>query len=231
MLPAALRDRPAGQTKLVGGRLCLDFANSVRCWPAEGPEGARDAADERLATYADLLAWWGRVGVLDEDGMVRLWRESERRPDEARAVHGRARRLRDAVYAIGWSLAHGRATPPADLAVLEAEVQGARARQRLSARERTLAWSLPADERSLDGPLRAVALSADEYFTSGDLSRLHVCPGDECGWLFEDTTRNRSRQWCDMGDCGNLAKVRRFRSKAAGRKRPPATRSTRPGAS
>ncbi|MBA3694513.1 MAG: CGNR zinc finger domain-containing protein, partial [Acidobacteria bacterium] len=28
-----------------------------------------------------------------------------------------------------------------------------------------------------------------------------------------DTSRNRTRQWCDMKDCGNLAKVRRFRAK------------------
>ncbi|MGA2590961.1 MAG: CGNR zinc finger domain-containing protein [Bryobacteraceae bacterium] len=34
-----------------------------------------------------------------------------------------------------------------------------------------------------------------------------------CGWMFLDTTRNRSRQWCDMRDCGNRAKVRRFREK------------------
>ena len=227
MLPAALRDRPAGHAKLVGGRLCLDFANSVRRWPPEGPDGARDDADERLGAYADLLAWSGRVGALDEDAIVRLWREAERRPDDARATHSRARRLRDAIYAIGWSLAHGSSPRAADLGTLEAEAQAARARQRLAVRDRALLWRLPADERALDGPLLPVALSADEYFTSGDLSRLHVCPGDDCGWLFEDTTRNRSRQWCDMGDCGNLAKVRRFRSKAAGGKRAPSARSSR----
>lgn len=225
VLPLALRDRPAGRTKLVGGRLCLDFANSVRRWPREGPDGPRDEADERLVGYADLLAWSGRVGALDEEAMVRLWREAERRPEDARAAHARAVRLRDAVYAAGWSLAHGRAPRPADLSVLESEAQAARARQRLTVRDRALSWRLAVDERALDGPLAAVALSADEYFTSGDLSRLHVCPGDDCGWLFEDTTRNRSRQWCDMGDCGNLAKVRRFRSKES-RKRPGATRAT-----
>jgi predicted RNA-binding Zn ribbon-like protein len=226
MLPAALQDRPAGRTKLVGGRLCLDFANSVRRWPPEGPDGARDERDERLGEYADLLAWSGRVGALAEDAIVKLWREAERRPEEARAVHARARRLRDAIYAVGWSLAHGRAPRTSDLGALEAEVRVARTRLRLAAQGRTLEWRLTPDERALDGPLAAVALSADVYFTSGDLSRLHVCPGDDCGWLFEDTTRNRSRQWCDMGDCGNLAKVRRFRSKASARKRPAATRST-----
>jgi len=32
---------------------------------------------------------------------------------------------------------------------------------------------------------------------------------DGCGWLFLDETRNRSRRWCSMKDCGNRAKARR----------------------
>jgi predicted RNA-binding Zn ribbon-like protein len=58
-----------------------------------------------------------------------------------------------------------------------------------------------------------IADSAAEMLTTGDLSRLKQCPGDDCGWLFEDTSKNRRRQWCDMQACGNLAKVRRFRSR------------------
>ncbi|MCL4825828.1 MAG: CGNR zinc finger domain-containing protein [Caldilinea sp.] len=29
-----------------------------------------------------------------------------------------------------------------------------------------------------------------------------------CGWLFFDASRNRSRRWCSMEDCGNRAKAR-----------------------
>jgi len=31
--------------------------------------------------------------------------------------------------------------------------------------------------------------------------------------MFLDTSRNGRRHWCDMKDCGNLAKVRRFRQR------------------
>jgi predicted RNA-binding Zn ribbon-like protein len=58
-----------------------------------------------------------------------------------------------------------------------------------------------------------IADSAAEFLTTGDLTRLRECSGEDCGWLFEDTSKNRSRQWCDMRDCGNLAKVRRFRTR------------------
>jgi predicted RNA-binding Zn ribbon-like protein len=41
------------------------------------------------------------------------------------------------------------------------------------------------------------------------------CESDTCAWLFLDRTRNHSRRWCDMGDCGNRAKARRFRERRA----------------
>ena len=68
-------------------------------------------------------------------------------------------------------------------------------------------------EAALDRMLWSIAHSGAELLTTGDLSRLRECGGEECGWLFEDTSRNRSRQWCDMQDCGNLAKVRRYRTR------------------
>jgi predicted RNA-binding Zn ribbon-like protein len=45
------------------------------------------------------------------------------------------------------------------------------------------------------------------------------CEGEGCSWLFLDTSRNRSRRWCSMEDCGNRAKARRHyerRQKARG---------------
>ncbi|WP_189611642.1 CGNR zinc finger domain-containing protein [Saccharospirillum salsuginis] len=34
-------------------------------------------------------------------------------------------------------------------------------------------------------------------------------------WLFLDLSKNRSRDWCSMANCGNAAKVRRFRQRKA----------------
>ena len=40
-----------------------------------------------------------------------------------------------------------------------------------------------------------------------------VCDGDGCAWLFIDTSKNRTRRWCDMAICGNRAKARRHYAK------------------
>jgi predicted RNA-binding Zn ribbon-like protein len=53
-----------------------------------------------------------------------------------------------------------------------------------------------------------------------DPSRVRRCAGTRCVLLFHDTSRNRSRRWCDMAVCGNRAKAathyRRHRTVARG---------------
>jgi predicted RNA-binding Zn ribbon-like protein len=40
--------------------------------------------------------------------------------------------------------------------------------------------------------------------------RLHTCASETCRWLFLDSSKNRTRRWCDMKTCGNRAKARRY---------------------
>ena len=90
-------------------------------------------------------------------------------------------------------------------------------RSRLAPAGGDLAWAWGGDEDALDRPLWAVARAAAALLTGPGLERVRACPGVGCGWLFLDTSRNRSRRWCDMRDCGNRAKARRHyqRSRAA----------------
>ncbi|MFT4158413.1 CGNR zinc finger domain-containing protein [Shinella sp.] len=58
--------------------------------------------------------------------------------------------------------------------------------------------------RALD---TATARSALLLIARPEPERLKICPN--CGWLFLDRSRNRSRAWCDMAVCGNRAKASR----------------------
>ncbi|HKB57972.1 MAG TPA: CGNR zinc finger domain-containing protein [Lacunisphaera sp.] len=86
---------------------------------------------------------------------------------------------------------------------------------RIKAGEGGFAWELAGDDAGLDLPLWIVMREAAELLTSGRLARVRECLGDECSWLFLDTTRNHSRMWCSMQGCGNRAKVRRHRVRHA----------------
>jgi predicted RNA-binding Zn ribbon-like protein len=58
-----------------------------------------------------------------------------------------------------------------------------------------------------------IALSAAQFLAAGDLQRLKICGNSGCRWVFYDNTNNRSRVWCDTNSCGNLFRVRRYRSR------------------
>ncbi len=47
-------------------------------------------------------------------------------------------------------------------------------------------------------------------------SRVKACRGDDCRWVFIDGSRNTSRRWCAMANCGNRAKMATFRDRHRG---------------
>ena len=144
---------------------------------------------EHLAAPSDLVAWGREVGL---------------RGNADASTLKRARELRRTVYEVFRPLAEGR-TPDAEaLAALAVFHADAVADARL----------VPGEGFVWDGDLLApIAVAAVDLLRTGPLDRLKVCAG--CPWLFLDTSRNRSRRWCAMSDCGARLKMRRYRARAA----------------
>jgi predicted RNA-binding Zn ribbon-like protein len=192
----------ADTLKLLGGRLSLDFANTAD-WHAT------DQPIEFLTSYAELVAWSRHLGILTKAEAQRLLEGAARHPAEASAVLARTIALREAVYRLYSSIAHGLAPQASDLAIFNAELSAALAHSRLVPTAEGFAWDWPGDEHALDQMLWPVVHDAAELLTSEELKRVGQCIDDRCGWLFLDLSRNRSRRWCSMKDCGNRAKARR----------------------
>jgi predicted RNA-binding Zn ribbon-like protein len=72
------------------------------------------------------------------------------------------------------------------------------------------------DNPTLRSISRRLTTSAVTLLTSADMSRIRMCSGDQCDWLFLDTSRNHLRRWCSMDECGNRAKMRRRRARRRG---------------
>ena len=206
--------------KFIGGILCLDFINTVEGRSGNSHQGGVSRGHyriigEKLKNYYDLTAWarheeTALLGAKDARHLALL---AENHPRTAQTVFENAINLREALYRIFKAAANNRRPNQADLDKLNDELKQARAHEALvfSTNTFTTEWESMSD--SLDSVLWPVARSAAELLMSSDSSRLRQCVGEDCGWLFVDTSRNRSRQWCDMKDCGNLAKVRRFRER------------------
>lgn len=193
----------AGSLNLKEGWLCLDFANTAEWHASDHPQ-------EQLNSYPDLVAWSEQVGLLTNSEAQRLLRKAKRHPGDAAAVLRRAIALRDAIYRILSRVAHGHAPQATDLTSLNAALPEALARSRIVPLADRFAWGWTDVETALDRMLWPVARSAADLLTSADVHRVGECADERgCGWLFLDMSRNHSRRWCDMKDCGNRAKARR----------------------
>jgi predicted RNA-binding Zn ribbon-like protein len=145
---------------------------------------------DHLRTYADLVTWARRTGALP--AAVRP------KGDDL----ARARELRDAVH--GVFAAHDRRA----LKVLlrfhaEAVAEG-------TIEDGEWVWSGTHPDR----PLWPVAVAAVDLLRSDRLARVKLC--DNCQWLFVDLSRNGSRRWCSMDECGVHVKMRRYRARRGG---------------
>ena len=203
----------AADVKLVGGRLCLDFINTVDGRKTDSRLVKSQLVGDKLGEYSDLVEWSRHSGIVTPTEAERLIQASKRNAREAKDVFDRAIALREALYRICKTIMSDRRPQKADLETLNNELVEARAHEKLTHGTHGFTWELIGDEAALDRMLWSIAHSGAELLTTADLSRLRECGGDDCGWLFEDTSKNRSRQWCDMQDCGNLAKVRRYRTR------------------
>lgn len=214
-----LRERPIALTTLIAGRLCLDFVNTVGgrqsiSSPDPLATVAYQVTDDKFTDYLDLLAWSLLTGVLAEPEAAQLAHLAEQHPAEAASVKERAIALREVIYRISLAIIHQTEPQPADLEHLNQEVARGYSHLKITPQpSNTFTWGWKSDGAALDQILWRIADSAAELFTGGELTRIRQCGGEGCGWLFEDTSRNSRRQWCDMQTCGNLAKVRRFRSR------------------
>jgi predicted RNA-binding Zn ribbon-like protein len=193
--------------RLLGGRLCLHFANTI-----EDP--LSDAPQDFLHDYTDLVRWSWHAQALEERAMSQMGELAAADPDGARDVFERALRLRAAVDGVFRAIARGEEPARDDRRAIQDEhLDAVRVASLVRAGDRFVwSWTSEPDLRRVLWP---VVASAVELLTGGDLTRVRECPGvADCGWLFYDTSRNRTRRWCSMEGCGSRSKMRRYHARS-----------------
>lgn len=200
--------------RLLGGELCLDFANGIKA-------DLGDYHNGYLANYTDLVWWASHAGALGEERAARLLLGAEGRPGEAATSFERAVSLRETVYRVFFAIARGEDPDPSDLDLLSTAHVGALERHHIRGTEDGgFGWVGVEGTDDLEEPLWQVVLSATSLLTSGPLDRVKACPVEEggCGWLFRDASKNKSRRWCAIGDCGTRVNMRKlYARKRAGK--------------
>jgi predicted RNA-binding Zn ribbon-like protein len=57
------------------------------------------------------------------------------------------------------------------------------------------------------------AMAFADMVRLGELDRLHTCAADDCRAVLVDLSRNRSRRYCDTGNCANRLHVAAYRAR------------------
>lgn len=120
----------------------------------------------------------------------------------------RARELREAIHAAATTSASGRDLPSSAVEVINARSAGGHASTRLSPTGERV-WGLRST-RAVEDALGVIAVDAIDIISGARDGRLALCASPTCRAAFFDTSRSRTRRWCDMNTCGNREKKARF---------------------
>jgi predicted RNA-binding Zn ribbon-like protein len=196
--------RPIAAIRLDGGRLCIDFVNTIH-------DRAAVAAEDYLATPERYVEWARRAGALGPHEDIRLPRSR----DERVRLMSDIRVLRDAVYRLLAARLDGIDFPADALRTANALLLEARKDQQL-ATDGQLMLRIRRGDVSL--PLKRIALDLVDTLAKAHTGefRLGCCANrHSCGWIFADISKNRRRRWCSMDTCGVASKMARLRERSS----------------
>jgi predicted RNA-binding Zn ribbon-like protein len=193
--------------KYIGGDPALDLVNTVD-WTSRGLE------QDRLTDYGRLTRWAEGAGVLPAGAAASLRTRADARPREAEDAHRLMLRVREVLGRLFGAIARGEPHGDAlnDFNGLLGRALGRMrvapsGKRRRGGRPLELGWQ-ELGER-LDSIVWPVVWSAASLIVSDEATRIRICGGPDCGWMYVDRSRNRLRRWCQMETCGTRAKSRR----------------------
>lgn len=206
-----------GPLNVVGGHPGLDLVNTV-----EPRVPGRTDGNDHLATPDDLAQWAARLALLDGDESERM-RRAWSQGDRGALALAATLEIREATYALLLTQL-GTIDGAAELDVLVRHWRQAMGRSTLAPdrAEGTGDRLRVGTDPALLVPDR-LAHAAVTLLRTLDPDQLKACPLAEggCGWLFLDRSRNGTRRWCSMEDCGARAKARRLTARRRGARTAP----------
>ena len=187
--------------KLNAEHVALDFVNTLD--DRYAPGGPR----ELLPSYADLIRFCRQAGILTHAEAARL--SPLPGASQENALRS-AIELRELLARVFYRWVERRSPSAEDRIALE-EWSATCARHReLRWKNGHLEWTWKALAADAEAPALLLAQRGLDLLIGDEPPRLHTCASETCRWLFLDTSKNRTRRWCDMKICGNRAKARRY---------------------
>jgi predicted RNA-binding Zn ribbon-like protein len=191
---------------IVAGNFALNLVNTVSGWNDDPPE-------DWIPDIASYIAWARTSGIFSTEEEKEAARLAKSSAVTAARVLAALKELRFALWRLVDCLENRRPTDPTDLWVLNEWRANLALSEQVMVRSNKIAFAIYSDVSVLELPALRVTRSALSLLTEWPYGRIKTCPGANCGWKFVDQSKNRSRRWCDMKVCGNLAKANEYRAR------------------
>jgi predicted RNA-binding Zn ribbon-like protein len=188
----------------LGGDLSLDFVNTVH---DRHEEPLRDL----LQNYLDLVTWVYSANALSDiqkEKLLKIGRENQRSADQ---IHKDALQLREAFYDFLLNLINQDKAFTANIQLINQWLSRAFSNLELAQINGQFVLDWNAENFELESVLWPIIRTFADLVTSEDINRIKQCTN--CGYLFLDSSKNKSRRWCSMEICGNRVKARRYAKK------------------
>lgn len=173
---------------------------------------AAEAEAELLVEFVNTRDLEAEIDAIDAPDRLSAWigaHTGEHLPGLDEEGHERALALRESLRAL-LRANNGVEATEAELAPLREATERSRYRTAISAEGQL---TIEPARFDLSGFEARLLLALERIQSLGAAPRLKACTEESCQWAFYDTTRNRSRTWCSMEECGNRAKTRRYRAR------------------
>jgi predicted RNA-binding Zn ribbon-like protein len=173
----------------------------------------------KVAPWVDLAnsEEWDGFGKLTDHLANSLWLATflthwNFRPYPRRHVPRRElERLRALLRRAAEKFAAGHSLSRADLSKLNRALN-VPARQKFVENQNGFRGELVPLNRDWNWVIARIAASLGEMLENRGAERIKTCANSGCRWIFYDTTKARTKRWCNDRTCGNRARVRRARS-------------------
>lgn len=186
---------------LLGGRLSIDFVNSV--------------PPNSVLSWDRLIQFLDSTDIVSTERGVQLLSLPQIDPQGAEVLLTKARRLLIALRKVFTAMLRKQRMAGEWVEPINEILRITEGHDELVGQDGIWKIEFVAREGGLDWLLAAVARSGAEITAEGTQARLRLCANPHCGLFFYDDSRTRRRRWCSMAVCGNRNKVAAFARKHA----------------
>jgi len=188
----------------LGGNLSLDFVNTVHD-RHEAP--LRDL----LQNYLDLVTWVYFADAINNSQKERLLQIGLERLQEANQIYDDSLNLRELLYDFIINMMNQVEVSPGNMQSINQWISKIFSNMKLAQLGNFFILDWKEENFGLESVLWPIIRAFTDLVTSEDTNHIKEC--SNCGYLFVDSSKNKSRRWCSMEICGNREKARRHAKK------------------